>query len=576
MAQAASWLPRGNTLPPEAWRKRHAGLRWLLWAQFPALVGLQALLGQRGQDPVGLFLVPVAVLGAVSGWGAVPRRVQSVAVSLGLLAAAALAVDATDGLTEMHFLFFVFVIALSLYEDWLILGVAIGFVVLDHALAPAIGLGHVYHHTGSSWPWAGMHGAFVLAVAAICVVSWRLSEQVRADLLVAEGQMREAQKLESLGLLAGGVAHDFNNLLMGVMGNASLALSQLPEGSPLRKYLDGIELAGTRATELTKQMLAYAGSGKLAVDEVCVSRLVGDIAHLLDAGISKNATLELQLCDAVGTVRGDPGQLSQVVMNLITNAAESLGDKPGTVVVSTSAASARDLAESGTHGLDPSGTYVLVEVADSGTGMDDDTKEKIFEPFFTTKFTGRGLGLAGASGIIRSHGGHIHVTSTLGRGSTFRVFLPSTLTAAVQPDPTPAGRRPRESYTGLVLVVDDEPVVREVVSAALRETGLDVVSVASGEDAIESLRADRTFSLAVIDMTMPGLNGLETTLALREIHADLPVVLSSGFSADSVDGFGFRDVSFLQKPYDLAKLLDMVGDAVNRDPQAASHPRAAR
>jgi two-component system cell cycle sensor histidine kinase/response regulator CckA len=564
VARALAWLPRGNTLPSETWATRHAGLRWLLWAQFPALVGLEAILGQQGRYPIGLFLVPVGVLGAVSGWSAVPRRLQSVAVSLGLLAAAALAVNATDGLTEMHFVFFVFVIALSLYEDWLILGVAIGFVVLEHALAPQIGL-HVYHHAGSAWPWAGIHGAFVLAVAAICVVSWRLSEQVRAELVVAEGQMRDAQKLESLGLLAGGVAHDFNNLLMGVMGNASLALAQLPEGSPLRKYLDGIELAGTRATELTRQMLAYAGSGKLAVDEVSVSRLVGDMAHLLDAGISKNATLELRLGDAVGTVRGDPGQLAQVVMNLITNAAESLGDEPGTVVVSTSAASAHDLAESGAVGLDSSESYVMVEVADSGTGMDDETKEKMFEPFFTTKFTGRGLGLAGVSGIVRSHRGHIHVTSTLGRGSTFRVFLPNSLTAAHRPDAPSVARRTRESYTGHALVVDDERIVREVVSAALRQTGLDVVSVAGGAEAIEHLgAATRPFRLAVIDMTMPGLDGLETTRSLREIQADLPVILSSGYSVDPVDRLGFEDVSFLQKPYDLAKLLDLVGEAVDR------------
>jgi two-component system cell cycle sensor histidine kinase/response regulator CckA len=513
---------------------------------------------------MGLFLVPVAVLGAASGWHVVPRRMQSVAVALGLLTTAGLAVNATDGLTEIHFLYFVFVIALALYEDWLVLGVAIGFVVLEHALAPALGL-HVYHHAGSAWPWAGVHGAFVLVVAAICVVSWRLSEQVRADLLVAEGQMRDAQKLESLGLLAGGVAHDFNNLLMGVMGNASLALAQLPEGSPLRVYLDGIELAGTRATELTKQMLAYAGRGKLDIDEVNISQLVGDMAHLLDAGISKNTALELRLDDAVGTVRGDPGQLAQVVMNLITNAAESMDGETGTVVVSTSTATADDIAASGAVELDPNGAYVLIEVADSGTGMDDETRQRIFEPFFTTKFTGRGLGLAGVSGIVRSHGGYIDVTSTVGHGSTFRVLLPISDTPAPQPGPSRMNRDGgKASYSGLVLVVDDEPIVRDVVSAALRESGLEVVAVAGGKEAIECVAAaDPAFSLAVIDMTMLGLNGVETTLALREIQPGLPVILSSGYSTDSVDGSELHDVAFLQKPYDLAKLLDLVGATVH-------------
>jgi signal transduction histidine kinase/CheY-like chemotaxis protein len=564
-ARVVAWLPRGHTLPRETWRKRHAGLRWLLWAHIPALVGLDAVLGQHDRYPTSLLLIPVAALGAAGGWDAVPRRAQSAAVSVGLLASAALAVYVTEGVTEAHFLFFVLVIALSLYEDWLIFGLAIGFVVLHHGLASAIGLGHVYHHAGNTWPWAGLHGAFVLAAAAVCVVSWRLSEQVRAELMVAEratleSRMREAQKLESLGLLAGGVAHDFNNLLTGVMGNAGLALALLPEQSPLRKYLDGIELAAMRSTALTKQMLAYAGNGNLAFDEVDVSRLVREMTRLLDAGISKQAVLELRLGDAVGAVRGDAGQLSQVVMNLITNAAESLEGERGTIVVRTAPATTGELAELGPSGLDPTQPYVLIEVADTGVGMDDDTRHRLFEPFFTTKFAGRGLGLAAVSGIVRSHGGHIRVSSHVGHGSTFRVFLPSS---ALKLEATPRVPLAKSRHhCGLVLVVDDEPMVREVASAALRNAGFEVISAGSGVEAIECLNGAMSLvCVALVDMTMPGLNGLETTRALRKIQPNLQLILSSGYNPDSIDSATSEDIAFLQKPYDLVQLVQMVGEA---------------
>jgi signal transduction histidine kinase/CheY-like chemotaxis protein len=560
-----AWLPRGNTMPCETWRRRHAGLRWLLWAHIPALVGLDALVGPR--STTSLLLVPVALLGALSGWGAVQRRLQSTAVALGLLASAALAVSITDGLTEMHFLFFVLVIALSLYEDWLIFGIAIGFVVLHHGLASAVGLGHVYHHAGDSWPWAALHGAFVLAAAAACVVSWRLSEQVRAELMVAEretleSRMREAQKLESLGLLAGGVAHDFNNLLLAVTGNASLALADLSDESSLRTYLEGIERAGSRATDLTKQMLAYAGGGRLMFDEVNISSLVADMTHLLEAGISKNAVLLLELDETVGSVRGDAGQLSQVVMNLITNAAESLDGGTGTICVTTTMASVADLATSGSTHLDPDAAYVLVEVEDTGSGMDEDTVQRMFEPFFTTKFTGRGLGLAAVAGIIRSHDGHIDVTSLPGRGSTFRVFLPATGLAPRQ-RPTEIVQAPREGRTGTVLVVDDEAIVRDVAATALRNAGFDVIAASGGIDAVDRVRSAATYvGVAVIDMTMPGLNGLETTRALRELQRDLPVILSSGYSAEAAEGAS-ADVSFLQKPYELSQLVELVCQALD-------------
>jgi signal transduction histidine kinase/CheY-like chemotaxis protein len=563
-----AWLPRGNALPEDVWRARHAGLRWVLWAHIPALVGFGALVDrlghQHGGHPVALLLVPVAVLGAISGWEVVPRRVQAIAVALGLLTAAGVGVHLAGGVTEAHFLFFVLMIVLSLYEDWLIFGIAIGFVVVHHGVAATVGLGAVYHHPGSTWPWAGVHGAFVLAAAASCVVTWRLSEQLRAQLRSAELQtlesnLREAQKLESLGLLAGGVAHDFNNLLVGVLGNAGLALECLPADSAVRPYLEQIELTGQRAADLTKQMLAYSGNSPLGVEEVDLSALVSELAQLLEAGISKQAQLELELDREVGAVLGDTGQLSQVVMNLITNAAESLNGSDGTISVRTRVARDSEL-EALTFRVDPDVRHLVLEVADTGCGMDKETRRRVFEPFFTTKFTGRGLGLAAVAGVVRSLGGQIDVESRVGVGTTFRVFLPALVCARRPPrraDSSPG------AGAGRVLVVDDEPTVLQVAALLLESAGFEPVATSSGSEAVARFRADGPFVAAVIDMTMPGLNGIETTRALRVLDPGLVVLLTSGYSTASFEHDLPPLTRFIQKPYTRGELVESLLEALD-------------
>ena len=560
-ARLVAWLPRGNTLDAASWRRRHVGLRVLLWAQIPALVGLESVTRQTEIHPIAVYLVPVAGLAAASQFGRFSRRAQSAAVTVGLLSSAALAIYLTDGLTEMHFVYFFYLVALSLYEDWIVFGIAIGFVVIQHAFGSAIGLGHVFHHAGSTWPWALMHGGFVLATAVVCVVSWHLSEQVRGDLLVAQRRAQEAQRLESLGLLAGGVAHDFNNLLVGVLGYAGLVKAQLSDDSPLHRYVEAIELAGTRATDLTKQMLAYGGRTKLERTRVDISQLARDMAQLVQAGLSKQIKLDLQLAERDTTVLGESGQLSQVIMNLITNAAESFGDEPGTVVVRTAATAADD---------ELNGHHVLIEVTDSGAGMDAETQERLFEPFFTTKFTGRGLGLAAVSGVVHSHGGRIDVTSKLGDGSQFRVYLPGVEGEPAESHSTEdTNRDASRSYTGRVLVVDDDPTVREVVASALATVGLDVSSVEGGGAAVAQVRAAAPrYSLAIVDMTMPGMSGIETVRELRLLQPSLPIILSSGYSVDSVDRSNLHEVAFLHKPYTLAELVEQVGELIGPETMA--------
>jgi signal transduction histidine kinase/CheY-like chemotaxis protein len=558
---AAAWLPRGRGLPCESWSRRHRGLTALLWAHVPALLLYGELQGYGGGHAL-LHLLPLVLLGALGRWKAVPHRLQAVAVTLGLLTGAALAVHLSDGLTESHFLFFVLLIGLSLYEDWLVFLLAVGYVVVHHGVASTAGLGEVYSHPGAGWPWAGVHGAFVLAAASLCVVSWRASEQARNELQIAErekleSQLRETQKLESLGLLAGGVAHDFNNLLAGVLGNAALVLEDLEPGSPLRAYVEQIEVAGQRAAGLTRQMLAYSGSGRLTMEPVEIAPLVREIAGLVAAGISKQASVVLNIdADSRLTVSGDAGQLSQVILNLITNAAESLPAGVGTVTVST--------------GLEATtaGTFVYVDVADTGCGMNEQTLGRMFEPFYTTKFTGRGLGLAAVDGIVRSHGGRIEVSSVVDGGTTCRVFLPTIAQPEDAPHSAPSAVAARSGVSGTVLLVDDEPTVLDVGRQILERSGFDVLTAASGSEAVQLFGSlDVPVAAAIVDMSMPGLNGLETMRALRRRAPSLPVILTSGYTTEVLATGLPTDTRFIQKPYSNAELVELLRDLIRADAQ---------
>lgn len=379
-------------------------------------------------------------------------------------------------------------------------------------------------------------------------------------------QLRHTQKLESLGVLAGGVAHDFNNLLTGVMGNASLTLEWLASSHPARSFLEQIITTSQRAADLTRQLLAYAGKGRFVITDLDLSELVREISSLIEASIPKTVQLRLDLQDGLPLIEADASQIQQLVMNIIINAAEAIGENANGTVLVTTGVQHVDAQYAHTLRAEapiPPGKYIYLEVNDTGKGMDDETLGKIFDPFFTTKFTGRGLGLAAASGIVRGHRGAMKVYSTPGKGSTFKVLFPAT--GRDRHTDENALAKSDLSGSGVVLVVDDEAVVRQTAKAALQRYGYVVLSAEDGQSAVDMYRemADR-ITVVLLDMTMPGLSGEETLRLLQSIRPDVRVVLTSGYNqSEAVRRFtGKRLAGFIQKPYTAAQLAERIKSAV--------------
>ena len=375
----------------------------------------------------------------------------------------------------------------------------------------------------------------------------------------------DMQKLEALGVLAGGIAHDFNNLLTVILGNTNLVLNSLPADSPDRGPLEQVELASRRCADLARQMLAYSGRGKFRVEVVELAAVVGDLAELIKATISKKAKLSLHFAPDTPPIEADVTQLHQVILNLITNASEAIGDENGTITVSTARVTA-DRAFLLEHGAEhlQEGCYALFEVLDTGSGMDVDTIEKLFDPFFTTKFTGRGLGLAAVQGIVRGHRGAIEVQTEPGVGTSFRILFP----AATRPrSPQPAAAPAREAeLRGTVLVADDDEQIRALASHVLESFGFDVVAVDDGTQALRVLseRADE-FAFVLLDLMMPGMSGDEVVDELDRRGVVIPVILCSGYQSHELgDRFMGRGIAaFLQKPYEIEQLraaaLEVIG-----------------
>jgi two-component system, cell cycle sensor histidine kinase and response regulator CckA len=380
-------------------------------------------------------------------------------------------------------------------------------------------------------------------------------------------QIQQTQKLESLGVLAGGIAHDFNNLLMAVLGHADLALDALPSSSEARDDLAEIRRAAQRATELCKQMLAYSGKGRFVIQPVEMQKVVEEMLHMLRVSISKNAILKLNFAANLPSVDADASQLRQVVMNLIVNASEAIGERSGVITLSTGAMDC-DRAYLSEAWLDeqlPEGLYVFIEVADTGSGMDAETRTRIFDPFFTTKFTGRGLGLAAVLGIVRGHRGAVKVYSELGKGTTFKVLFPASQRAEVREEASPV--RGIYEGKGTVLLVDDDESVRAVGRKMLERIGFTVVTAADGSEAIARFRerADDIIC-AIVDLTMPHVDGAETFRELRRMRPGVRVILSSGYNEQDVTQrfVGKGLAGFIQKPYQLSTLVSVLKEVLEK------------
>ncbi len=389
-----------------------------------------------------------------------------------------------------------------------------------------------------------------------------VAERERAEQrrLKLERNVQQAQKMESLGVLAGGIGHDFNNLLLGVVSHADRALHEIPLGSPARADISAILESAERAADLTQQMLAYSGQGRFDVEALDLNQLVAGMARLLEVSISKNVLIEYRLAKSLPAVKADPTQLRQVVLNLITNAREAIGERSGVITLVTDVrdCSREDFTGAAPEENLPPGRYLVLEVIDTGCGMDDNTRGCMFDPFFTSKFTGRGLGLATVLGIVRGHRGAMKIVSEPGKGTTFEILLPALVETLISNDAEDTKTVGRWRGTGTVLLVDDEEPILRMGSRFLKQAGFDVLTAADGHAALETFerRADDIICV-VLDLSMPRMGGEECLEGLRRIRNDIAVILSSGHSdQDLMQRLAGRAFDgFVQKPYVGSELI---------------------
>ncbi len=378
--------------------------------------------------------------------------------------------------------------------------------------------------------------------------------------LTSETQIQQAQKLESLGALAGGIAHDFNNLLMAILGNVDLSLRELSPQTPVRAYLTDAEKAARRAAELCKQMLAYSGKGRFVLERVNLTDLINGMARMLEVSISKKVVLRYNLAINLPAVEADILQMQQIIMNLVANASESIDGSGGFVTLTTGAMECdHDFLNSTWLRQDlPAGTYVFIEVQDTGCGMTAEVQQRLFDPFFSTKFTGRGLGLAAVLGIVRGHKGSIKVESVPARGSTFRILFPALPAERVPLQiRDPAKKLWRGS--GTILLVDDEETVRALSQQMLARLGFTCLTAANGSEAVRIFQGNSEKIAAVLlDLSMPSMDGEQAFYKLQQLKPDVRVIMSSGYNlrniAERFQGKGLA--GFIHKPYELSTLSD--------------------
>jgi PAS domain S-box-containing protein len=369
------------------------------------------------------------------------------------------------------------------------------------------------------------------------------------------------RKLESLGVLAGGVAHDFNNLLGGILASAELLMADRSEGSSFDEdVVHRIRTAAIRGGEIVRQLMVFSGEEGQTFEPVDLSRLISEMLQLLNVSISKRAKLKVNLNEQLPLVRANAAELRQVVLNLITNASDALGEDEG--VISVSVTRVRLGADYGAPGL-PHGDYVRLEVSDTGCGMTEEIQSRIFDPFFTSKFAGRGLGLAAVRGVIRSHGGTINVVSAPGQGSCFEILLPcsSERTAERRDARVPAAEDETANVACTILVVEDDDTLRLAVSKMLRKNGFTVLEAADGETGVDLLKAStREIDAALLDLTLPGMSSREVLSELRSVQPNVKVIITSAYNQDWAQTTigGQHPWLFVRKPYQLSQLTGLL------------------
>jgi signal transduction histidine kinase/CheY-like chemotaxis protein len=396
-----------------------------------------------------------------------------------------------------------------------------------------------------------------------------ISHRVRAEQAHLEFQAKvlEAQRRESLGILAGGIAHEFGNMMTTILAN--LSLTRLPESSPARDRVSQIEAAANKATDLCHKLQAYSGRARFVMASIDLSALVDELLRLMRSTLPAHVTVEQDLPPNIPAIEADAGQMRLVLVSLITNAVEAIGDRPGTIAVRARVGrfTQADFKDASRLWQTPDGDYVCLEISDSGSGMGDETRRRMLEPFFTTKVTGRGLGLPAVHGIVRAHRGAFVVTSEIGCGTTVRVFFPIFSSPSVvmstrdEGSGGEAASGERRGHT--ILVVDDEPMVREVAALALRGEGFDAVTARDGREALHVIDSRDDIVAVILDLNLPDVGAEEMVGRIHRRRPGIPVILSSGHHEPIVTN-GLREgmATFLPKPWELSQLLEVVSQAL--------------
>ena len=577
-------LPKGQALSEDVWSQRHRVIVALLFAHAVGLLIFGVVRGQSLLHVIAEVSVLV-VLGVMARMNGFSRTVRSVLATGGLFAGSAILVHFSEGVIEMHFHFFVMVAVVSLYQHWTPFLFGIGFVLLHHGTMGVIDAAGVYNHAAaqrSPWEWAAIHALFIAGESAVLLVGWRFIEGATNALVRTEGekghlenQLRQAQKMEAVGHLAGGVAHDFNNIL-SVIGNYAAFLEEsLPEDSEDREDAATIRGAAARGANLTRQLLTFSRKEIVKPEVVNLNRTIADYQKMFKKVLPESIDVGMSLDNELWFTKVDRGSFEQALMNLVVNARDSMPDG-GNLQIQTSNVTLDEHAALLHPGLKP-GPFVVLSVTDSGCGMSEDVVSQIFEPFFTTKErgSGTGLGLATVYGIVKQAGGYITVYSEPGLGSTFRVYLPRTTEVAT---PETQSIEP-ESLTGTetILVAEDEVELRRVAARILRRNGYTVLEAESGPAAVELWKKHgASIDLLLTDVVMPQMSGRELVEA-----TSLPAIYMSGYTDDIIARQGVLgdDEDFLQKPFGEEDLLVKVRSAlhkttVSKDPFSGD-PRAS-